>query len=143
VSRCATWRVARLLAPGRGTRRRPKLTLAGTVLLVAGLVACGSDGAAGPSLDDCDIPAGAGTVVGIRDFVFFPDTVRVAVGATVTWVNCEPPAIDPHTTTSTNDLWDSPLMTAGQHFGRVFDTPGSYEYFCVPHPFMRGVVIVE
>jgi plastocyanin len=123
---------------------RRRLVGAAGGLLLALVLACGSDpDTAGPSLEDCEIPPDAGTVVGIRNFVFFPDTVRVSAGARVTWVNCEPPAIDAHTSTSDDGLWDSPFLTAGQSFSRVFGVPGEFGYFCIPHPFMRGVVIVE
>jgi len=81
--------------------------------------------------------------VPIRGFTFQRDTVRVAVGTRVTWVNCESPPADPHTATSDNGVWDSPLIPVGQTYSRVFDTPGTFPYHCIPHPFMHGVVIVQ
>ena len=49
------------------------------------------------------------TLVAIRNFAFHPDSLKVPVGATVTWVNCETPPQEPHTTTSDNvpPIWDS------------------------------------
>ena len=82
-------------------------------------------------------------LVAIRGFAFEPKTVSIRRGATVTWVNCEPPNIDPHTSTSDDGVWDSPFMAPGGRFSVTFDEAGDFAYHCVPHPFMTGVVSVE
>lgn len=99
----------------------------------------------GPALT-CGQPPPAGiTVVEIRNFAFQPDTVRVAAGQTVAWVNCEPQANrnEPHTSTADDEEWNSPFLAIGESFAHRFDATGTFAYFCVPHPFMRGAVIVE
>jgi plastocyanin len=104
-----------------------------------------------PADGDCRIPldspvfGSAGVVVAMRDFAFRPAELRVPRGTRVTWVYCEPPNIDPHTTTSDTGVWGSDFLSSGTAiFSRVFDQPGRFEYHCIPHPsFMRGVVIVE
>ncbi|MGH7477495.1 MAG: plastocyanin/azurin family copper-binding protein [Longimicrobiales bacterium] len=103
----------------------------------------------GPLEGECRIALGGdvigatAAVVAIRDFTFFPDTLRVTRGTRVVWLNCEPPEIDAHTSTSDTGIWSSPFLSTGQTFARTFEQSGSFDYFCVPHPFMRGVVIVE
>ena len=96
---------------------------------------------------DCRIPLSAiganKVVVAIRDFECFPDTVRVRPGAEVTWVNCETTVRDYHTSTSTTGIWNSGAINRGEFYSRRFDGAGSFGYFCEPHPFMRGAVIVE
>jgi plastocyanin len=96
---------------------------------------------------DCRIPQSAiganKVIVAIRDFSFFPDTVRIRPGTEVTWVNCETNVQDFHTSTSSTNAWDSGALNRGEFFTRRFDANGSFEYFCVPHPFMRGAVIVQ
>ena len=95
---------------------------------------------------DCAIPLsaiGAGkVVVAIRNFTFSPDTVRVRPGTQVTWVNCETDVQDFHTSTSTGS-WDSGALNRGEFYARTFGSTGDFGYFCEPHPFMRGAVIVQ
>ena len=84
-----------------------------------------------------------GAFVPMRGFDFLIDTLRVSQGTRVTWVNCEAAGADPHTVTSEAGVWDSPSIPVGATFSRTFDVRGSFPYYCIPHPFMRGVVIVE
>ena len=133
---------------------RPLLGFAlvmGAVLAAAG--ACFSDRASTtepPGGDaNCNIPVtspifgSTRALVAIRGFNFQPDTIRIAPGTVVTWVNCEPETVDAHTSTSEDGLWDSPFLAPGESYTRTFSAAGNFDYFCVPHPFMRGVVIVE
>jgi plastocyanin len=98
-------------------------------------------------LADCAVPlqavARGDLLVLIRDFSFLPDTLRVPAGRVVTWVNCEGPAADPHTATAADEAWTSALLRRAEFFSRTFVDPGTFHYFCLPHPFMRGVVVVE
>ena len=80
------------------------------------------------------------------DFEFKPAEQHIAVGDTVTWnFNA-----DGHTTTSVRgqpDSWNSAAdgntSRAGTVFPKVFNTPGRYQYVCVPHQdFMKGVIQV-
>lgn len=81
-------------------------------------------------------------LVAIRNFDYHPDTVRVKPGAQVTWLNCEDAGIDAHTSTSTTGVWQSRYLEPGESWTRTFNEPGTFPFFCEPHPFMRGVVIV-
>ena len=96
---------------------------------------------------ECAIPLSAigpnKVVVAIRDFSFYPDTVRVRPGTEVTWVNCETTIQDFHTATSSSGLWTSGAINRAESFMHRFNSNGSFEYFCEPHPFMRGTVIVQ
>jgi plastocyanin len=78
--------------------------------------------------------------VNISNFAFDPKDVTVNVGDTVTWTQKD---TTPHTTTSDDAVWDSPFLSVGQSFSRVFDVPGSFPYHCKPHPFMTGTVTVQ
>jgi amicyanin len=83
--------------------------------------------------------------VNIVDFAFSPGTIIVPPGTTVTWTNT---GAQPHSATSTvtetnPTKFDSGIMTHGQSYSFTFTKPGTYDYFCVPHPFMRGKVIVD
>jgi amicyanin len=76
----------------------------------------------------------------IVDFGFSPFIVHVPPGTTVTWTNT---GDQPHSATSDTQVWDSDILQKGQSFSFKFDQPGSYDYFCKPHPFMRGKVVVD
>jgi plastocyanin len=77
----------------------------------------------------------------IDNFNFSPKTFTVPAGATVTWTNHDNV---PHVVTSADDQFKkSPVLKAGQSFSNVFDTTGSYSYFCSIHPRMTGKIIVK
>ena len=103
----------------------------------------------GPGTAECRIPVSSPllgadqALIAIRDYSFFPDTVRVKRGSTVTWVNCEPSTIDPHTSTSSTGVWSSPFLAPGDNYSHTFDQAGIFPYHCIPHEFMKGVVIVD
>jgi len=122
------------------------------VLALAGLavVACFSERGSGPvvtSAAECRVPItvidSMHYIIAIRDFGFHPDTLHVPVGATVTWINCETPPQEPHTTTSDGSVWDSPELSPGDRFSHTFPTAGGFPYHCTPHPFMLGKVVVQ
>jgi plastocyanin len=77
---------------------------------------------------------------------FLPYEVTVAVGATVTWSNDDTAA---HTVTSGNisdgvdGLFDSSIFMSGTTFEFTFDDVGDYDYFCMVHPWMTGIVHVN
>jgi len=77
---------------------------------------------------------------------FIPSVATIEAGGTVTWENTDNAA---HTATSgsANDgpdgVFDSSLMMVDGSFSHTFDTAGTYDYFCMVHPWMSGTVIVE
>jgi len=122
------------------------------VLCACGVVvACFSDRSTGTSTagpGECQVPVtvidSTHFIVAIRNFVFHPDSIKVPVGATVTWVNCEDVGQEPHTTTSDNaGVWNSPDLTTGSRFSHTFAAAGSFPYHCTPHPFMVAKVVVQ
>lgn len=87
-----------------------------------------------------------------QDAPFYaPNNITVKSGTTVTVVNHDS---IPHTLTSTadaadvqspraNDAFDSGvLMMNGEAQIKIDDEPGTYDYFCTIHPFMRGTITV-
>jgi plastocyanin len=79
------------------------------------------------------------TVV-MRNTTFVPGRVQVTAGTTVVWRN-EDQLI--HTVTANDKSFDSGLLQPGKTYRRTFDKPGQYPYYCLPHPFMKGVVVVR
>ena len=66
-------------------------------------------------------------------------TVVVGVNSTVTWVNNDNA---PHTVTATDGSFNSGNIDAGQSWTHTFTTPGTYDYYCAYHPWMKGTIIV-
>jgi hypothetical protein len=71
---------------------------------------------------------------------YVPNPATVSVGATVTWVNND---VDPHTSTSSTNVWGSPTIQPGGSFSFTFQSAGSYPYICLIHPNMVGTVVVQ
>ena len=80
------------------------------------------------------------------DGCFIPSTVTIPMGGTVTWENSDTAA---HTSTAgsategPSGVFDSSLIMAGSSFSHTFDEAGTFDYFCMVHPWMVGTVIVE
>jgi plastocyanin len=84
-------------------------------------------------------PAAGDVSADMRSLQFVPTRVRVRSGTAVIWKNSDQVA---HTVTAEDRSWTSPLIEPGQNYRRVFDTPGTYNIICTPHPFMKAVVEV-
>jgi plastocyanin len=85
-----------------------------------------------------------GPVVAVVNYRFYPSTVTVSKGTTVTWVNMD---FVQHTVTAGSEqaptgLFDSHELYHMQSFSYTFDTPGTYNYYCDVHPYMVGTVVV-
>ena len=80
------------------------------------------------------------------DGCFIPSMVTLDIGGEVTWENDDTAA---HTVTSgtptegPDGIFDSSLVMAGSSFSHVFEEAGSYDYFCMVHPWMQGMVMVS
>ncbi len=77
---------------------------------------------------------------------FSPYEVIIDVGDTVTWSNDDTAA---HTVTSgsavdgPSGVFDSSLFMAQSTFAHTFDGSGTFPYFCMVHPWMDGIIIVQ
>jgi plastocyanin len=98
-------------------------------------------GPAVPPTPSAEAPAnGPVAHSGMRNLAFVPARVEVAAGTTVEWTNNDPLA---HSVTAADGSWDSGLIQPGQTWRHTFTQPGTYDYHCTPHPFMKGTVIVR
>jgi plastocyanin len=109
--------------------------LAAPVMIALLLLFAGS-----PRVTANDQPSTANAEVKIDNFVFGPETITVAVGATVTWTNKDD---IPHTTVSTDGVFKSKVMDTDEKFSYTFTKAGTYSYFCSVHPKMTGKVVVQ
>jgi len=113
--------------------------------IIAGIITMPSAFAAQVS-----VPAGTG-VPGCEETneCWLPAEISIGVGETVTWSNDDTTV---HTVTSgtpagpseeVGALFNSDLFMAGTTFSHTFDETGTFPYFCMVHPWMQGVIIVE
>jgi plastocyanin len=84
------------------------------------------------------IPAGTGSNV---KQTYQPAEVRVVIGVnnTVTWKNDDGV---PHTVTAADGSFDSGNLVAGATWSHTFTAPGTYQYYCTYHSWMKGTVVV-
>lgn len=78
--------------------------------------------------------------VEIRDFVFSPSAITIKKGTTVTWTNND--STSHNAVSEQTDGPDGPLLSQGQTYSFTFNTIGTFDYFCEPHPQMTGTVTV-
>jgi plastocyanin len=79
--------------------------------------------------------------VEMRGIGFHPDTLRVARGDTVVWINRD---IVPHTATSSRKSdWNTGTIAQGDSGRYVAGRKGTESYSCLLHPTMRGILIVR
>ncbi|TLX84203.1 MAG: PEFG-CTERM sorting domain-containing protein [Thaumarchaeota archaeon] len=134
-------------------KSKPMGALFGVLALVAILAIAPSAFAA--QTVEVSITTGAGNqnppCVATKD-CFTPNPVQIAPGDTVKWTNTDSGSgSTTHTVTSghleDNDAGslftsgDAPLKK-GQTYSFTFNNPGTYDYFCMIHPWMAGQVIV-
>ena len=77
---------------------------------------------------------------GIKNISLLQPRLEITVGTTVEWKNNDPLA---HTITAVNKSFDSGLIPAGGTYRHTFTKAGTFSFFCIPHPFMKGVVVVK
>lgn len=79
--------------------------------------------------------------VEIKGFAYSPSEISVNVGDTVVWANLDSAE---HTITSdSGSELDSELLSNGGAYSHTFNSAGTFDYHCTPHPSITGKVIVE
>jgi plastocyanin len=77
---------------------------------------------------------------------YLPYSVSVKENNSVTWTNDD---MAVHTATSgipsdgPNGIFDSGLISPGKTFTNQFDDEGTFDYYCIAHPWMTGDVVVS
>lgn len=75
----------------------------------------------------------------IVDFAFTDTTLSINIGDTVAWQNT---GAQSHTVTSEVGVFDSGSISPGSDFSTVFNSAGTYYYYCKIHPQMRAAIVV-
>jgi plastocyanin len=80
------------------------------------------------------------------DECYIPYQLTIDSGSTVSWMNDDSAA---HTVTSgtvnagLTGKFDSGIFMSGTSFEFMFDETGTFDYFCMVHPWMTGQIIVN
>ena len=98
--------------------------------------------AGAPAPGDTSAAARTGPTVkaSMKSIAFLPGRIEIPTGTTVAWTNDD--AVQ-HTVTAVDRSFDSGNMAPGASWPHTFTKPGTYQIFCVVHPFMKGVVVVK
>jgi len=81
-----------------------------------------------------------------NNMCYMPYNAALDVGGEAMWHNVDTAA---HTVSSgtpaegLDDVFDSSLVPAGGMFSYKFEEAGTYDYFCMVHPWMTGIVTVS
>lgn len=93
--------------------------------------------ASGSGSDDASTGSGP---VDIVDFDYDPKTVTVAAGSKLEFVNKDDAA---HTATADDSSFDTDTLNKGDSATVTLDKPGTYDYYCRFHAFMKASVVVK
>ena len=131
--------------PRKGHATRPRvgavcLSLAASAVLLG----CGSDSGAGtdqPSSASATAGASAAKAMTIKDYIYKPASITVPKGTTVTFTNRDS---TPHTATSKESgVFESGSIDTGKSGEVRLEKSGTFAYYCLFHPFMKGTIVVE
>ncbi|MBI1885170.1 MAG: cupredoxin family copper-binding protein [Chloroflexi bacterium] len=105
-------------------------------MMGSGMMGRGSSGEDQPAI----VSTANEITVEIRDFTFTPGNLTVDAGTRITWVNRDSA---PHTATDRAGDWDTGGLDKDESASLVFDSPGTYSYYCVYHPDMTASLKVR
>ena len=90
-------------------------------------------------------PAIGVTHVFIHNYAYQPANIQVVWGTTVSWTNQDSAVhsvVLPHISDSETDIRESGQLSKGQTFNYTFLARGTFQYYCIEHQYMIGIVTV-
>lgn len=75
----------------------------------------------------------------IKNISYLQPKITIAVGTTIEWTNNDPL---PHSVTGVDKSFNSGLIQPGKTYRHTFTKAGTFNFYCIPHPFMKGVITV-
>ena len=75
----------------------------------------------------------------IKNISYMQPKITIPVGTTIEWTNSDPL---PHTVTATDKSFSSGLIQPGKTYRHTFTKAGTFNFYCIPHTFMKGAVVV-
>jgi plastocyanin len=87
-------------------------------------------------------PAKKAAKVGIADFKYDPEAIRVKAGGTVTWDNSDSAKHNAQTDAGAKGEFNTGDLEKGDSKKVTFKEPGEFTYYCIYHRFMEAKVEV-
>jgi amicyanin len=79
----------------------------------------------------------------MQDFEFTPKNLTIKKGTKITWTNKDNARHDVKPDSDYGQAFTpSELMAKDESYSFTFDTPGTYNYHCTPHPYMKATIEV-
>lgn len=121
------------------------LTKARTLIAATAMTLTAATGAFADKVEVLDTAPEDAVVVNIDQLKYETPEITIKAGDAVTWTNQE---VMPHNVHFTAGVaaeaeLRGTMLKKGESWSARFNEPGTYDYHCTPHPFMRGKVIVE
>jgi plastocyanin len=95
---------------------------------------------AGGGGGDAVVMSGDTARVNMNQLAYEPARIEVKAGTVVVFTNNAPLV---HTVTADDKSFDSGNIDVGKSWTYTFSRAGTFPFHCVPHPFMKGVVVVR
>jgi len=134
------------LGKRKGAQLFAGIVLIGLLLVSAPATACLANhhgnmmGSAARLPQDAVVSPSDHITVEIKGYDFAPRDLTVFAGATITWVNRDDV---PHDATSEAGGWGIDILNPGQEGTLAFDEPGTFDYLCRIHPYMKAKLVVR
>lgn len=114
---------------------------AALLLAVAAVVALSGCSDSGDGADRNAMGGAQAIEVTISDYVYEPARIVVPQGTKISFTNRD---AAPHTATSKpSGAFDTGAIKKGQSGEIALEEAGSFAYYCLFHPFMKGTIVVE
>jgi plastocyanin len=128
--------------PREGHATRPRVGAACLALAASAVLFLGCGGGSGTDQTSSAAPGTTGAqAVTIKDYLYKPESITVPKGTTVTFTNRDS---TPHTATSKESgVFESGSIDTGKSARVTLDKSGTFAYYCLFHPFMKGTITVE
>lgn len=92
------------------------------------------------SSSEQDLTGQAEVTMDIKEFAFSKKSIKVSKGTKITWTNQDEAH---HNVVAKEDGGPKgQLLAKGESYSFTFDTAGTFNYKCEPHPYMKGIVNV-
>ncbi len=121
------------------------LALVGTVVGITWILAANGQGGNQRVLASQGTPELGVTHIFILNYAYQPANIEVVWGTTVTWTNQDTAVhsvVLPHIIDSETNIRESGPLSQGQSFNYTFQARGTFQYYCIEHPDMIGIVTV-
>lgn len=110
-----------------------------TLICAALLTLCAASGLPADAAQTGSQRLQSALTIHIKNFMFSPLTAKINAGDRITFINDDAEA---HTVTAGDKSFDSEGLDGGAAWQHVFSKPGTYNYFCELHPYMKATVVV-